>query len=63
MDDELKCPQCKQPIPASLAAGTSMTGEPPVPSAPRQRADCAQCGAKLVRVQDGGEWQLDKARR
>jgi hypothetical protein len=33
---------------------------PPIFSQHREHTTCPKCGAHLVRVQDGGEWTVDR---
>jgi hypothetical protein len=57
----LQCPQCGEPVPATGSSGALGTGDPPTFGAQREHMNCPSCGTALVRVQDGGAWQVDKS--
>ena len=63
MTEDLKCPECGTPVPATGGSSAMMTGDrPTIVHASREHTDCPKCGTPLVRVQDGGRWEPDKSR-
>jgi hypothetical protein len=51
-------PRANRRFPATGVSSAIGAGEPPTFHCQREHTDCPNCGVPLVRVQEGGQWEL-----